>query len=91
MSVAEFNELTPRELWLIVEAHNERLRLEQEAMLSHAYTTARLHRAQKLPSFKEILEAARSNTRQVQQTPQQMLAAVKAMNAFFGGETVYKS
>lgn len=84
--------MTPYELTLFVDAHNERMKqkteqmeMEQELHLTYAWLTAYWHRVKKMPSLKEILKKEPAKKKM---TNEEMLNEVKKLNAAFGG-TVY--
>ncbi|WP_019534208.1 hypothetical protein [Paenibacillus ginsengihumi] len=80
MSVAEYNEITPHELMLAVEAYNDRRQQEREQMLTQAYLTAAWQRTRKLPKLKKVLEDSRPRAAAKVQTPEQMLAITKMIH-----------
>jgi hypothetical protein len=85
VTVQEYGDLTPRELMLILEAYNEKEQQKREESLTAAYMSAYFQRVKRMPSLKQVLEDSRPR-RSVPQTPDQMLAAVKMLQAQFGGE-----
>lgn len=78
--------MTPHELNLRIQLHNEKMRQDSEERLTLAYLIAAWHplRTRRLPNLKSLLR------NRIPQTPEQMLAIVKAMNAAIGGEVRYK-
>jgi hypothetical protein len=79
--------LTPFEFNLRVKAYAEKLQQEAEDLISHAYTVAYFHRVKRLPNLEEFLDKARDNIKK-EQTPEDMLKKVIALNAQFGGKVV---
>lgn len=76
--------MTPHELNLHIEAYSERLRQEQNDGITLAYLGAYWNRVKRMPGLNNILG---KTEKKIEQTPEQMLAAVKAMHAAMGGET----
>jgi len=83
--VEEYNELTPHELMLILEAHNERLQHQREDMLTQAWLTASWQRARRMPPLRQVLEQSRPRHTKPQ-TPEQMLTVVKRLQAKYERE-----
>jgi len=81
VSVAEYGDLTPRELLLIVDEYNSRTQREREESLTMAYMAAYLQRAKRMPSLQKLLEDCKPKQPQTLQTPEQILAAVKQLQA----------
>lgn len=81
MSLSEYDELTPHELNLHIQAYNERLTRESKERITAAYLVAGWSRVKKLPDLKKIL----GEDRRSEQTEKQMLNTVKMLNAAFGG------
>ena len=88
VGVREYGDLTPRELMLIVEEYNDRLQRNREEALTTAYRAAYLQRVKRMPPLKRLLEDIRpkmpqqpSLQTQKQQTPEQMFATVKRLQA----------
>lgn len=81
MSLSEYDELTPHELNLHIQAYNEKLTRESKERITAAYLVAGWSRTKKLPDLKKILGEDRRN----EQTEKQMLNTVKMLNAAFGG------
>lgn len=75
--------MTPYELNLHIEAYNECMKFEQEERITAAYLTALWGRVRKMPKLKDVLKRQQTKS----QTPEQMLAKIRAMNAAMGGET----
>lgn len=85
MSISEYNEITPHELNLCIQAYNERMTIEGKERLTIAYLTAAWGRVKKMPDLKKILGEEK---RKKLQTPEQMLKVVQQLNAAFGGREV---
>lgn len=83
ISVSEYDDMTPYELNLHIDAYNDHMKFEQEERVHAAYLTALWGRVKKFPSWENVLK--RKPTKQ--QTPEQMLAMVKALHAAMGGST----
>lgn len=81
-----FWSLTPRELSLMFEAAAERSKREHNNNAWLAWHVAALTRAQKFPKLKDLLHRDRSKP----QTPDQMIAILRALNAAHGGEDLTK-
>lgn len=81
LSLAEYNEITPHELNLHIEAFNEIRTQEHKEQLSMAYMTAYWGRVKRMPDLKKILNDDKSK----QQSAEQMLKVVRSLNAAFGG------
>lgn len=86
MSIQDYNEMTPHELNLHIEAFGERRNEESESILINAYMAAYWHRVKKMPSIKEVLKKP-NQKKQRDQTPAEMLEMVKKLNAALGGGT----
>lgn len=87
LSIMEYNELTPHELNLHIQAYNEQLRHQSKEGMMVAYLTAAWSRAKKMPSWEKIFGQEIDKT----QTPEQMLNAVKLLNTKLGGDIITKS
>lgn len=75
--------MTPHELMLRVEAHNENMATQYRQMLTQAYFTAYWQRVKRMPSLKKVLEQVKVG-RPKPQTPEEMLAVVKSLQKQFG-------
>ena len=80
--------MTPHELNLHIQAYAERMKAESEERLILAYLTAYWQRVKRMPSLKSILQKTEQKKTQ---TPEQMLAQIKAINAAMGGHIKIKS
>lgn len=85
--------MTPRELLLYVEEYNTRLKREyeekqrdKEDMLIYAYLNAAWERSKRMPDLKTVLKQMKPRESPETQTPEQMLAAVKRMQAIYDGK-----
>lgn len=76
--------MTPHELNLHIESYNKRMSADSEERLINAYLNAYWHRVKRMPSLKDVLKKTKQPAAQ---TPEQMLAMVKNLNAAFGGGT----
>jgi hypothetical protein len=85
VTVKEYGELTPRELILIVEGYNELRQRKREDIITSSYYTAKLQRAQEIPSLKKLIEDSRPK-KLTRQTSEQMFDVVKLLQTQFGGE-----
>jgi hypothetical protein len=83
VSLSEYSELTPRDLLMIIDEYNEKLDREADNSLILAYSIASLQRAKKLPELSQLLDQQRQQrkTRRQTQTPEQMFAMVKRLQA----------
>lgn len=77
--------MTPHELSLYVNAFTRKKETEGDNWVINAYLAAYWQRAKKMPSIKEVLKKPAKKSKQ--QTPEEMLEAVKKLNAAFGGGT----
>lgn len=85
MPIAEYNDLTPRELMMMLDGHNEQQQRHQENIVIQAYYTAAFQRPKKLPKLEKVLEGMRPKTPRRPQTPEQMLATAMRFNVANGG------
>lgn len=83
---AEWESMTPRELFLWLEAYRERLLDEARMQRHNIYNLASLIRAmvwaKHAPSFESVFP---SEKQQKDMSDEQMYAQVKALNKLFGG------
>lgn len=75
--------MTPYELRLYIQVHNERMQMEQEERLVLAYLTAYWGRVKKMPNIKQLLGQEKKSKKQ---TPEQMLEEIKRINTSLGGK-----
>lgn len=76
--------MTPYELGLYIQDFNEQVKRDQEEKITLAYLGAYWQRVKKMPDLKKLLGQEKRST---EQTPNQMLAEVKKLNAKMGGTT----
>lgn len=81
VSIAEYEEITPRELTFIIEMHQTKRQQDRTDMITQAYLTAAWQRAKKMPSLKKALEITKPKETNRAQTPEEMLAIAKRMHA----------
>lgn len=70
---------------LILDAYKERQQRQREDMLTQAWLIANWQRTKRLPPFNQVLEQSRSKKTKPQ-TPEQILAAVKRLQAQYERE-----
>lgn len=93
LSPLEFWELTPYELFLLIEAHKQKTEQETEEKITLAYINA-FWTAQfavgkkKPPSLDKILN---KKAKPKKMSPEEMLAEVKRLNVMFGGNIRYET
>lgn len=85
VSIAEYNDLTPRELFLILDGYNDRQKQHREDIVTQAHYTAAFQRQKKLAKLEKVLEDMRPKAPKRPQTPEQMLAAAMRFNLANGG------
>jgi len=82
----EWENMTPRELWLWSKAYKERLQFETRMKQRETYNLAGLIRtmvwAKHAPSFESVYPA---EAKKKEMTDEQMYAQVCALNRLFGG------
>lgn len=92
MSIDYYNEITPHELNLHIQAYNEQLQREvqreERQGLTVAYLTAYWGRVKKMPSLKNLLNDIDSNRKTTAKTDEQLLRMVRQLNAAMGGKEV---
>lgn len=81
LSIEEYNEITPSELNLHIECHNERDRRRNNFEMTAAYLTAAWSRSKRMPELKKVLQPEPKR----EQAPEDMLNIVKKLNAALGG------
>ena len=84
MSIAEYGDITPRQLMIVVEEYNERRQQQREQALTPAYMAAYWQRVRRPPSLKKVLQDARPKVVKPQ-SPEQMLAFAMQFNARMTG------
>jgi hypothetical protein len=77
----EYNEMTPYELNLYIFDFNEKQKQENEDKVALVRLGEELHRTKLLPTLKQLLKPEKK-----QMTNEEMLKAVKQLNAAYGGE-----
>jgi hypothetical protein len=82
--IAEYNEITPAELNMYIDAYNKQMQRDSEQQLTSAYMAAYWQRVKRMPSLKDVLKKGNQRTAQ---SPEQMLAEVQKLNAALGGGT----
>lgn len=92
LSVGQFDDMTPRELAIYVEAYNQRLSFEQEQKQREIYASALLISQfvwvkGRKPSYEKVFGGHKP---QKEMTDEEMLKAIEALNAEFGGEDLRK-
>lgn len=86
LSISEYNEITPHELNLHVQAYNERMECEYKERLTMSYYTAGWSRAKRMPDLNKLL--GNNNHSDVKQTDEQLLKTIRQLNAAMGGKEV---
>lgn len=86
LSISEYNEITPHELNLHVQAYNERMEYEHKERLTMAYLTAGWSRAKRMPDLNKLLGF--SHQANDHQTDEQLLKTIRQLNAAMGGKEV---
>ena len=79
--------MTPHELNLCIDAHNKRESNLREEGLINAYANAYWSRVKKMPRLDDLLKKTNGAKSRKPQSDNQMLQAVKKLNAAFGGGT----
>lgn len=88
LSIDYYNEITPHELNLHIQAYNEQLQHERQQGLTLAYLTAYWGRVKKMPSLKSLLDDMDSSRSSTAKTDEQLLRMVRQLNAAMGGKEV---
>lgn len=83
--ISEYNEMTPYELALYVEAWSEQKEAENITQLTLVWLGEYYHRIKKLPPLKKAVEEALGKKKNKVMTDEEMLAKAKSLNALFGG------
>jgi hypothetical protein len=84
ITLAEYNEMTPYELTIIIEAVNEKRQMENDNNIALVWLGENLHRSKKLPSLDKLLGKDNTPVKK-HMTDDEMLEMVKKLNAQFGG------
>lgn len=79
----DFWPMTPAELTYLIKAYNKRMKHEQEERITLTYLGAYWQRVKKMPKLTDVL--GKQNEEKKKQTPEQMLAQIKKINAALGG------
>lgn len=83
--MSEYEDMTPKELNILASVKQQKEEQKLEYNVIQAWFTEYYHRVKKLPSLTEALEDLKPKK---EQTVDDMLAVVKALNAKFGGKVV---
>jgi hypothetical protein len=84
ISIRDYDDMTPRELNLHIEVHNEGLISELNESRQNAYLTAYWGRVKRMPDLKKLLiEQAKPKKAQ---SDDEMLAMIKRLHKSLGGE-----
>lgn len=84
ISLKEFDEMTPYELALHIEAFYERKQAEHQTSITLVWLGEYYHRVKKLPPLKKAIDEVMGNKKK-DMSDEEMLAKVKSLNALFGG------
>jgi hypothetical protein len=87
ISYSDYQEMTPYELAIAVEAFVEMAEMEAEERLTYVWLGEYYHRQKILPSLNKILKPTQK-TQPKQMTDEEMLSVAKRLNAQFGGIVV---
>lgn len=82
--MAEFDEMTPYELSLFIEAYFEIKEAETEERITLVWLGEYYHRIKKLPSLQNELKKIKGEQKQAM-SDEEMFNMVKKLNAQFGG------
>jgi hypothetical protein len=88
ISMSDYNEMTPYELALHLEAFIERTEEEKNEKLTLVWLGEHYHRIKKLPSLKQELERLRSEDKAQPMSDEEMLKVVERLNSQFGGKVI---
>jgi hypothetical protein len=86
LSIQDYNEMTPYELSLFVEAFGNKQQAEHDDKMTLVWLGEYFHRVKKLPSLNELLGKKDKQEEKKAMTDNEMLDVVKLLNAKFGGE-----
>jgi hypothetical protein len=86
--MSDYNEMTPYELALHLEAFIERTEEEKNEKLTLVWLGEHYHRIKKLPSLKQELERLRSEDKAQPMSDEEMLKVVERLNSQFGGKVI---
>ncbi len=88
LDISQFDEMTPYELNLHIEAYSEKIKRETEDGVILVWLGEYYHRLKKLPPLKKALEELTEKKKKQPMTDNEMLEVVKKLNAQFGGMVV---
>lgn len=90
LRILDFWELTPFEFSLMVKEYIDKAQQLKKDQITMAYLVAYWGRVKDLPQLSEVLNDLSKNdkSKNPEQSAEQMLVAIKAMNAAMGGEVV---
>lgn len=83
--LSEFWEMTPYELTICMESYADKEKERSKELIIQAYYTEAFARMKKLPKLKDLLKEKKK------QSNEEMLEAVKRLNAMMGGEVIGNS
>lgn len=84
LSIQQFDEMTPYELSLSLEAYTESKEAQLKEDLTLVWLGEYYHRTKRLPSLKDELKKITAEVKR-EMSDDEMLEMVKALNAQFGG------
>lgn len=84
LRLSEYDEMTPYELNVYIEEFYHNKEIESKNDITIAYMTAYWHRVKKMPDLNKLLD--RKAPVKKQQTDENMLATIRALNAALGGK-----
>lgn len=82
ISIKDFWEMTPFELFIYIESFEDKEKERSKELIIQAYYTEAFARMKKLPKLKDLLKEKKK------QSNEEMLEAVKRLNAMMGGEVI---
>ena len=82
ISIKDFWEMTPFELFICIESFEDKETERSKELIIQAYYTEAFARMKKLPKLKDLLKEKKK------QSNEEMLEAVKRLNAMMGGEVI---
>lgn len=85
ISIKDFWEMTPFELFICIESFEDKEKERSKELIIQAYYTEAFARMKKLPKLKDLLKEKKK------QSNEEMLEAVKRLNAMMGGEVIVGS
>lgn len=87
LSIEQFDNMTPYELMLHIEAYSEVKEAELKDRLTLVWLGEYYHRTKRLPNLRDELKKLSGESRTAM-TDDEMLATVKRLNAQFGGTVI---